>query len=287
MEFVVKILSRLPLSVHYRFADWLIYPILFHIIRYRRALVEKNLHRSFPTYSEKEIVILEKKFYHHLADIIVEIIYGYGASAEEMKQRIIFHNEEQVFELVEKYGGAIGMLAHLGNWEWMTDFSQHLKPHNMVQANLYRELKNKRMDKLMGAIRAKRGGILIEKRQTLRQMIRLRQEGQKVLFGFICDQKPRPEVTRLWTDFLHQETGFLDGSEVLGKKFHYPVFYLHITCPKRGYYETEFILLSEHPEQTAENEITLQFAHELEHNIQEQPEIWLWTHNRWKWARPN
>ena len=43
---LVKILSRMPLSVHYFFADWLIYPLIFHIARYRRKMVMKNLRQS-------------------------------------------------------------------------------------------------------------------------------------------------------------------------------------------------------------------------------------------------
>ena len=48
--------------------------------------------------------------------------------------------------------------------------------------------------------------------------------GALIASGLLSDQKPRPEVTRTWTTFLNQETGFLDGGEVLGKKFGYPVF---------------------------------------------------------------
>ena len=116
-------------------------------------------------------------------------------------------------------------------------------------------------------------------------MLLLRREGKKVLYGFICDQKPRPQVTRCWTTFLHQDTGFLDGSEVLAKKFGYPVIYLHITRPRRGYYLARFELITDHPAQEPENAITLRYAELLEQNIREQPELWLWTHNRWKWGR--
>lgn len=287
MEWILKLLSRIPLRVHYWFADWVIFPITFYIVRYRRALVEQNLQRSFPSFSKADLHILEKKFYHHLADVIVEIIYGYSISPDEMKRRVTFRNAEQTLALVEQYGGVIVMLAHLGNWEWLADFQQHLTPYGIFQANLYRQLNSSIIDNAMRSIRQKRGGILIDKRQILRQMLNLRKEGKKVIYGFICDQKPRPNVARLWTEFLHQETGFLDGSEVLAKKFKYPVFYLHITCPKRGFYETNLVLLSEHPQFTSDNEITLHFAQKLEQNILQQPEIWLWSHNRWKWGRPN
>jgi KDO2-lipid IV(A) lauroyltransferase len=39
------------------------------------------------------------------------------------------------------------------------------------------------------------------------------------------------------------------------------------------------------PKETEEGEITTMYARALEDNIRLQPELWLWTHNRWKWKR--
>jgi KDO2-lipid IV(A) lauroyltransferase len=116
-------------------------------------------------------------------------------------------------------------------------------------------------------------------------MVRYRAEKQPVIVGLICDQKPRPEVTHTWVNFLHQETGFLDGGEVLARKFGYPVFYVYITRTARGRYHGDVRILAADPKKTAEGEITTAFARVLEQNIQEQPELWLWTHNRFKWTR--
>lgn len=281
----VKILSKIPLRGLYAFAEWVLYPVMYYEVRYRRGVVAKNLRLSFPDKTEAERQQIAKQFYHSFADVIVEIVHGYSASAEEMRQRVVFENEEQVKQLIAEHGAVIGMLAHMGNWEWMADFYQHLAPYDMLQANIYRRLKNERMDNLMNAVRSQRGGVLIEKQQVLRRMLSLRKEGQKVLYGFICDQKPRPQVTRCWTMFLHQDTGFLDGSEVLAKKFGYPVIYLHITRQRRGYYVARFDLITDRPAEEPENGITLRYAEMLEQNILEQPELWLWTHNRWKWGR--
>ena len=116
-------------------------------------------------------------------------------------------------------------------------------------------------------------------------MVRYRAEKKPIIVGLISDQKPRPEVTRTWTTFLHQETGFLDGGEVLGKKFGYPVFFLVISREQRGFYRARMQTLAATPKETAEGEITLAYARALEQNILAQPALWLWTHNRWKWGR--
>lgn len=277
-------LSRLPLGVHYWFADWFLFPMMYHVVRYRRKVVEKNLRMSFPDKTETERKQIQRAFYHQFCYTMVESIYGYRCSENEMRERVVFENMEGTNRLIDAAGGGIFMLAHFGNWEWMASVQQWVSP-GVTEMNVYRRLKNKGMDRLMLAIRSKRGGVCVEKQRILREMVRYRAEKKPVTVGLLSDQKPRPEVTRTWLDFLHQETGFLDGGEVLGKKFGYPVFYLHIARMKRGYYKATMRTLAADPKNTEEGEITTAYAKALEANILEQPEIWLWTHNRWKWGR--
>ena len=274
----------MPLSVHHALASGVIFPLMYYVVRYRRRLVSKNLRLSFPEKSETERKAIAKAFYKQFADTIVESIYGYNMSDEEMRKRVVFKNMEEVNRLVDAAGGGIFTLAHIGNWEWIASVQQWLNP-GVTEMNIYRPLKNKALDRLMLDIRSKRGGVCVEKQRVLREMIRYRAEHKPVTIGLLCDQKPRPEVTRTWLTFLNQETGFLDGGEVLGKKFGFPVFYADIKRPKRGYYQVDVQVLSATPETTAEGEITTAYARSLEQNIITQPELWLWTHNRWKWKK--
>lgn len=281
---LVSILSRLPLRVHHAFADWLIYPLMMYVVRYRRRLVAKNLHLSFPDKTEAERKQIARDFYHQFCYTIVETVYGYRMTDEEMKERVVFEGMDEVNQLVDAAGGGLFMLAHFGNWEWMASVQQWVSP-GVTELNVYRRLKSEAMDKLMLDIRSKRGGACVEKQRILRELVRYRAEKKPVTVGLLSDQKPRPEVTRTWTTFLHQETGFLDGAEVLGKKFGYPVFYLYITREERGRYHVQMQTIAADPKNTAEGEITETYARLLEQNIQEQPHLWLWTHNRWKWKK--
>lgn len=274
----------MPLSVHYRIADYLLYPVIYYVARYRRGITEKNLRLSFPEKSDSERQQIARDFYRQFCYTIVESIYGYRIDEEEMRRRVVFEGMEEVNRLVADAGGGIFMLAHIGNWEWMASFQQWLSP-GVTEMNVYRRLKNRAIDRLMLAIRAKRGGVCVEKQRILREMVRYRAEKKPVAVGLLCDQKPRPEVTRTWTMFLNQETGFLDGGEVLGRKFGYPVFYVYIIREQRGIYRTQMKLLAARPEETQEGEITTAYARLLEQNIREQPALWLWTHNRWKWGK--
>jgi KDO2-lipid IV(A) lauroyltransferase len=73
---------------------------------------------------------------------------------------------------------------------------------------------------------------------------------------------------------------------MLARKFDLGVVYANITSPKRGYYRIHFEVITDNAMAMPENAITLRYASLIEANIRQQPERWLWTHNRWKWAKP-
>jgi Kdo2-lipid IVA lauroyltransferase/acyltransferase len=102
--------------------------------------------------------------------------------------------------------------------------------------------------------------------------------------GFISDQTPSGD-NAYWINFLNQDTPVFTGAEKIAKKFNYPVVFCKVLKPKRGYYEIELEILTMEPNSTPENYIIDSFNKKLEENIIEQPEIWLWSHKRWKHKR--
>ena len=112
----------------------------------------------------------------------------------------------------------------------------------------------------------------------------VRNQQSAFTLGLIADQKPSPRNAHYRTTFMNQDTAFLDGGEVIARKFDLAVTYVHITSPKRGYYTAQVELITDDAPHTEPNFITEQFARRLEANIRLQPELWLWSHNRWKWS---
>lgn len=285
MHFLIRIFSLLPLSVLYLMADAIIYPLMYYVVRYRLKVVRKNMRNSFPEKSQSELKQMEKQFYHHFADLLVEVVYGYRVGEEEMRERVVFENVDLVEDLASKTHGVIAYLGHMGNWEWLVDLNKRFVNPSMVEYNVYRQLKNPKSDAMMLELRSKRGGECIEKNQLLRKLVLLRHAEHPFVVGMLADQKPSKRSSYVWTDFLHQETAFLDGSEVLAKKFGFSAVYAHIWSTKRGYYRVRFELIADDPSTMQPEEMTNRYAELLEKNICAQPEQWLWTHNRWKWGR--
>ena len=285
MRFLIRIFSLLPLSVLYMISDVMLYPIVYYIARYRLKVVRKNLRNSFPDKSHDELKNIEKKFYHHFADLIVEVVYGYRVGDEEMRERVVFENVDLVEDLASKTHGVIAYLGHMGNWEWLVDLNKRFVNPAMVEYNVYRQLKNPASDKMMLELRSKRGGECIEKNQLLRKLVMLRRADHPFVIGMLSDQKPSKRSSYAWTQFLNQETAFLDGSEVLAHKFGFSAVYAHIWSTKRGYYRIRFEQITDDPSKMQPKEMTKRYAELLEQNICAHPEQWLWTHNRWKWGR--
>ena len=285
MRFLIRIFSLLPLSVLYVISDVILYPLVYYVVKYRLKIVRKNLHNSFPEKTKTELKILEKRFYHHFSDLLVEIIYGYRATDEQMRKHVVFENVELVEKLALQTNGVIAYLGHICNWEWIADLSKRFSNASMIEYNVYRQLKSTSADKMMLELRGKRGGEYVEKNQLLRKLVVLRHSEHPYLIGMVADQKPSKRSSYIWTQFLHQETAFLDGSEVLAQKFGFSAVYARIESIKRGYYSIRFEVITENPDTMQPGEMTKKYATLLEQNISSQPEQWLWTHNRWKWGR--
>lgn len=285
MLFFIRIFSLFPLSVLYFLADYVIYPLVRYVVRYRLQLVRKNIRLSFPEKSEMERDAIINAFYHHFADILVELIYGYRVSNEEMRARVVFDNVDMLEDLARKKHGVIVYLGHMCNWEWLADLNKQFVDQSIIEYNVYRKQKSANADKAILQLRSKRGGECVEKNMLLRKLVQLRHVDHPFVIGLIADQKPSRRNAHTWTTFLNQDTAFLDGGEVLARKFDLGVVYANIISPKRGYYRIHFEVITDDPQSMPENEITLAYARMIETNIRQQPERWLWTHNRWKHSR--
>lgn len=275
--------SWLPMRVLYVISD-LIYPLVYHIARYRRKVVRRNLVNSFPEYSLKKVIGIEKKFYHFFCDLMMEIIRQLHISEEEMKKRITFENLDLMFENGKSGKSVMLMTGHYCNWEWASKICMH-SPDDFPTRPVYQKLKDKHFDHLMLKLRNRFGAISIEKNNLIRMMVDMKTSGEKGVFGMISDQSPKVRNIRYRMTFMNQDTPVFLGTEQLAKKYGYPVYYLDIRRVKRGYYHAVVKPIALDPAKTEEYEITRTFMQMLEQNILEQPWFWLWSHNRWKHSK--
>lgn len=276
-------ISWFPMRVLYVLSD-LMFPLIYHIARYRRKVVRRNLENAFPDYTSNQIRETEKRFYHFFCDLMMEIIRQLHAPDKEMKKRMTFDNLDSLVKHAEQGKSVMIMMGHYCNWEWNIVFSLFM-PEWIQCSPIYQRLKNKQFDALMLRLRSRYGAVNIERNKLIRSILEMKKEGVTGAFGMISDQSPKEKIIRYRMEFLNQDTPVFLGTEQLAKKYDYPVYYLEVRRLKRGYYKGTFIPISTNPVATEEHEITTKFMQMLEQTIQDRPEFWLWSHNRWKHSK--
>jgi KDO2-lipid IV(A) lauroyltransferase len=274
--------ALLPLRVLYLFSD-LLYPLVYHVVGYRKKVVRRNLVNSFPEKTKEEIRSIEKKFYRHFCDFMMESIKQAHISKEEIMMRTELKNPEFLDKWRENGRSIIMMTGHYANWEWFATLNYRIAPLRL--AGIYRQLKNAEMERFFLNIRKSYGAIPIEKEKTLRELIKLRKEKVQIMVAFVSDQTPSVQNIHYWSNFLNQETAMFSGAERIAKMVDYDVVYMDVERVSRGKYVAELKLITENPKDTAEFEITEKYTRLMEETIVREPQYWLWTHKRWKHKR--
>ncbi len=281
----VYCLSLLPFRLLYLLSDGF-YLLVYHVVRYRRKIVWKNLTASFPDKQEQELRKTERQFYHWFCDYIFETFKMLSMSNEKMLRHIEFRNTDALQDCFDKGQNCAAILGHYCNWEWLsaTGLSFHRYPEAFVGL-IYHPLYNAAFDQLFIDIRSSQGATCVPKQDILRHLVSIKRNKQNYLFGYISDQSPRMHNIHLWLTFLNQEAPVFTAGERIMKKMDDAVFYVDMERPCRGKYICTFRLLSAHAAQEDENAITIRFFQMLEETIRRQPAFYLWTHNRWKRTR--
>jgi KDO2-lipid IV(A) lauroyltransferase len=277
------LLSLLPFCVHYLFSDF-VYLILYRLIGYRVKVVRNNLTTSFPEKSEAEIREIERKFYHRLCDYFVEAVKMMTMSERQIRRRMVFKNTEALNKCFDENQSIALYLGHTFNWEWITSLPLWITK-KVHCGELYHALENEAFDKLFLHLRERRGSECIPLVDILRKTIEYKHKQQTTIIGYLGDQVPHWNNIHHWCWFLNHDTPVMTGTERIAIKNRQAIFFLEMTQKKRGYYEAEFKLISRTPEQFKEFEITDIYHQMLEASIRRQPELWLWSHKRWKRTR--
>lgn len=278
---IIKPLSLLPMGVLHGLS-YMVYLIVYKLLGYRKKVVRGNLRNSFPEKSEKEIKKIMDAFYLHLCDLIVESIKGFSISEQEVKRRVKFTNMEIADQFKKKGKHLVMAGGHYGNWELFALAISNASTYTPLA--LYTPMANEFFNRKFLQTRGKYGLGLLSIKEIKSKLENLLNEPYMIIFG--SDQSPRKSQRAYWTHFLNQETGVQFGSEKIAHEYNAAVVFTNIYKIKRGYYEVDCVLICENAVETDYGYITEMHTKLLEQVVQKQPEYWLWSHKRWKHARP-
>ena len=280
-----RVFAAMPYWFKYYVVENLIFVLLRYCLRYRMKVVKTNLRNSFPEKDERELAVIRRRFYRTLAEIFVDTINLAGLTPEKGRSLLTVKGLE---EQKERVGGRdwIAMTAHFGCWEYCSFWGLY-DPTQIVVA-VYHPLRSRIVEAFYQRLRNGDYATTVAMKESLRFYLRNRAGGiggRNLVMGLIADQNPPGRPDRRWFRFLKHDAIFFDGGEKLALRCQLPVYFVKMERLRRGRYEMSFELIYDGKEEVAEYEITQRYVRMLEAEIRRRPELWMWSHRRWKHKR--
>lgn len=270
------IVSLLPMRVLYFISDAL-YGLIYYVLGYRRKVVMSNLAIAFPDKTEAERLRIAKKFYHNFIDSFIEVIKLVSAGDAFLRKR--FTADVRVLNDLHATGKSCQIhLGHTFNWEWGQLVLSELTPYKIMV--VYMPISSPVLEKLFYKLRTRTGNVFLPA-TNMREAIGPYLQTQYAL-GLVADQNPGNLQAAYWLNFLGKRTPFVSGPEKGARSSEMPVVFACIEKPRRGYYHATMKLAAEDSSQLPEGELTRRYVRYLEEVIRRNPDMWLWSHRRWK-----
>lgn len=286
MQFLVYILaypilwliSILPFRIFYWLSDF-VYFLVYYVIGYRRKTVRENLALTLPHLSDAERKEIEKKFYQHMCDMFMEMIKTMSITPEEMEKRFTITNMDLFHEYENKGKSVVLVASHYASWEWLLTLNKRMLFNGV---GVYKKIANPYFDKLVRKIRGKYDAELVETKKAIPLMAQNQRDGILSLYGLASDQSPKLDRIFHSMKFMGIEVPVHTGAEMLAKKYDLSVIFIKVQKVGRGYYAATIVPIADNPKEYDNFEITEKYLREVEKQIYEAPEYYLWTHKRWK-----
>ena len=268
----------------YLIAD-IVYFVVYRLVGYRRGVSRRNLAAAFPERSEAERLRIERRYYRHLADLAVEFVHNLFASPAAIRRRYRLADRRLLDRYYEQGRSVVLLSAHYNNWEYMvSSLGMQLLHHGI---GVGKPLSGRFSGPFVARRRVRYGTEVVYADDVRRVVVFYHRHRVPCALMMLGDQSPSNPLKSYWTRFLNQDTAFLYGAEYFARKYDYPVVYYRVDKVRRGHYEVRFSLMCEHPREVPQYTIVERYARTLERQIAERPEYWLWSHRRWKLARPD
>ncbi|MCW8804500.1 MAG: lysophospholipid acyltransferase family protein [Ignavibacteriaceae bacterium] len=285
IEYIVFILFSLyfklfGLNFSRKFATVLA-SLFFYLIPIRKKIVYKNLKIAFPENDFHANKKLAFKIYLSFAITLVEILYLPYMKKQELVNAVTCTNPELIVEKYKDGKGVILLSSHFGNWEFVAisvaiqiqlPFSVIVKP-----------LRNPLVYEWMNKARTKFGNEVVPLGISIRKTYQTLKE--KKIVAMVADQRGPAEGVRV--DFFGKKVSVYTGPATLALKTGAPLICGIAVRDKDYKYKMVLVEISQQnlPDGDEEKilEISQRYTSYLEKIIRDNPEQWLWMHNRWKY----
>ncbi len=231
---------------------------------------------------DTEIKHTVKKSFVHFGQAFFDLVKFSRLKDEKKEKLITVEGSEIIDKAIQQGKGALLFSAHLGSWE-IAPFIISKKAKISVIA---RPLDHKLLEKKLLKIRTGFGAEVIHKHQASKQVLRLLRKNEMV--AILIDQNVLRSQA-IFVDFFGKPAATTPSLAMFHLRTSSPL--IPVFCypsPTKGYIikimpPLDIILSGDHSEDILK--ITQLCTKIIEDQIQKDPSLWMWFHNRWK-TRP-
>jgi len=274
---LLYLISLLPLRLLYVLADGLAL-FTYYVLRYRRKVVMDNLQIAFPEKTQAERNRIAIKFYRNFVDNFIETLKLLSASPSFIRSHFHIDNLEILEDFYQAGRRCQLHLGHTFNWELANAAMPLLSDYPFIVA--YMPIENKVFERLLLHLRGRTGTILLPATRLQRSILPYR--NTRYLLTLVADQAPGNPDQSYWLNFFGRPSSFVRGPERGARAGDIPAVFVRFYKTSRGYYRVFLTTIADHPAQLPEGELTRRYRSLLEEAIRQDPDLWLWSHKRWK-----
>jgi len=276
--FFVYLFSLLPWRLLYFISD-IIALLLQYVFRYRNKVVEQNLAIAFPQKTAKERQEIANAFYRQFTDSFIETFKLISISDKNFDKR--FSSNVEVLNKLYESGQSVQIMAgHFFNWEFANWGVAKYGKYPFIA--VYMPLSNPHFNRIVLKLRKRFGSIMIPATNFKSQFHKYANQGAYAM-ALAADQNPGNPLSAYWVPFFGRLTPFVKGPEKGALLNNTAQVFVHFYRVKRGYYHSEYEVMTTSPNYFKDGQLTALFVKTLEEKIKERPANYLWTHRRWRY----
>lgn len=276
---LLYLVSLLPFFILYLLSDFIAF-ILRDLVHYRKEILRKNLAIAFPEKTFEEREKIRRSFYRNLTDNFIESIKLLSISRKSLEKRFIAENPEVLHQFYLQNKNLTVVLGHFFNWEYANQLYSLVVQQDL--AVIYMPIKNQAFNRLFIKLRTHFKHTHLVSAHKYASEIKSFGKDKPYIEILVGDQNPGISERAFWTPFFGHMSPFVKGPEkgaALGRR---AVVYCSIKKVKRGHYTSKVEIITENARETENGFVTKQMIAHIEKDLREQPDNYLWSHNRFR-----
>ena len=241
-----------------------------------KKLIDQNILKAFPTINHADLNKIRNNMWGNYGRILSEYVFLKNFRKSESISNLEIVGQDILNEIKKDGKPVIFISGHFNNFELM---AMHIEKSDINLAAIYRPLNNKFLNFIMERIRKK----YICKNQIKKGIAGTRQLlsyfKKNYSIALMIDQRVSQGIK---SNFFKNEAYTTTIPAQFSKKFNCKIVPIYIERINKINFKLTVNQPLEYSNESSIEDITLDLNRTIEKMILENPDQWIWSHNRWK-----